>query len=75
MSYGFNSNTYEVIRGTEYREVFRKESIQLNSGDLIGSAIANAIIVDEEDQEATFNLEGQDYIDKMVELKYISLVE
>lgn len=75
MSYGFNDNTYEVIRGTAYREVFRKESVQLNSGDLIGSAIANAIIVDEEDQESTFNLEGQDYIDKMVELKYISLVE
>lgn len=74
MAYGFNDNTYKVLRPVQYREVFKKESIDLPSGELIGSAIANAIIVDEEDQEATFDLEGQSYIDKMVELKYVELV-
>lgn len=74
MGYGFNNNTYEVLRPTAYREVFKKKSIALAAGDQIGSAIVNAIIVDTEDQEATYDLEGQSYIDKMVELSYVKII-
>ena len=74
MSYGFNNNTYEVLRAVEYRDVFRKRSTQLSAGQQIGSALVNAIIVDEEDQESTYDLEGQSYIDKMVELNYVKIL-
>ena len=74
MSYGFNSNSYQVLKTCKYRDVFRKKSIELSIGDIVGSAIANAIIVTETEQESTYDLEGQAYIDKMVELRYIDLV-
>ncbi len=73
MSYGFNNNTYEVLRSTAYRDVFNRKSINLSAGDQVGSAIVNAIIVDKEDQEATYDLEGQNYIDLMVSLSYVKL--
>lgn len=74
MSYGFNNNIYEVVNATEYRDVFAKKTIQLSKGQCVGSAIVNAIIVIEADREATQNLEGQSYIDQMVELNYVKLI-
>lgn len=74
MGSGFNSNTYKVLRRVCYREVFKRASIQLEIDDPIGSSIANAIIVEKADRDLTYGLEGQSYIDKMVELGYIALI-
>lgn len=74
MGSGVNSNTYKVLRSTCYRDVFSRSSIGLASDDLIGSSIANAIIVDTVDRSKVIGLEGQTYIDKMVEIGYIALV-
>lgn len=74
MSYGFNNNTYKVIKRVKFRDVFERQSCQLEVDEEIGSAIANAIIVTEEERSEVVGLEGNPYIDKMVELGYIEEV-
>lgn len=73
MGAGFNSNTYRVLKSGCWRDVFERRNKNLKKDELIGSAIANAIIVEKADREEVYGLEGQSYIDKMVELGYIAL--
>lgn len=73
MGYGFNDNTYTVLKRCEYRDVFLQVNCQLNRGEDVGSAIANAIIVTDSDRAAVRGLEGNPYIDKVIELGYIEL--
>lgn len=73
MAYGFNSNTYTVLKDIWFRDTFSKQTFKASKGTLIGSAIVNQIIVDDIDRAAVKGLEGQPYIDKMVELKYVKV--
>jgi len=73
MSSGFNNNTYVTLKKIKYRDVYSRVTCDLSSDIEIGSSIANSIIVDVRDREEVYGLEGQDYINQMVELKYIKL--
>lgn len=73
MGSGFNSNTYIALRRLQYREVFLRQTCILESDEEMGSMVANSIIVDDEDREASYDLEGQAYIDLMITLGYIKL--
>ena len=73
MPYGFNDNTYTTLRSLLYRDVFRRCTVHVPPGTDLGSALTNAIIVDEADRPEVQGLEGDPYIDKMIELKYVEL--
>lgn len=71
MSYGFNSDTYIVLKNVRYYDSFQRITKPLHRGDRIGSGVCNQIIIDED----TYGIaNGQSYINQLVLLGYVSVV-
>lgn len=76
MSWTYNDNTYVVLKRCQWWSIMDEEKIDISEGDEIGSFAANNIIIrNQSELDVVQELDGNEYIQAMINLGYIKLKE